>query len=106
MKIRNILYKNGEIVIIRRKRQVLLLRWSLGKKKDEAKLEKAKKKENKKEEKEAEPKKGKTDREKVRAAKYKRIKKLRGKPNFDDLEKDLEFIDGQNIDVNYIKLLF
>ena len=76
----------------------------LRKKKDEAKLEKAKKKENKKEEKEAEPKKGKTDREKVRAAKYKRIKKLRGKPNFDDLEKDLEFIDGQNIDVNYIKL--
>ena len=32
------------------------------------------------------------------------IKKLRGKPNFDDLEKDLEFIDGKNIDVNYIKL--
>jgi hypothetical protein len=77
---------------------------ALRKKKDEAKLEKAKKKENKKEKKEVEPKKGKTDREKVRAAKYKRIKKLRGKPNFDDLEKDLEFIDGQTIDVNYIKL--
>ena len=77
---------------------------ALRKKKDEAKLEKANKKENKKEEKEAEPKKGKTEREKVRAAKYKRIKKLRGKPNFDDLEKDLEFIDGKNIDVNYIKL--
>ena len=77
---------------------------ALRKKKDEAKLEKANKKENKKEEKEAEPKKGKTEREKVRAAKYKRIKKLRGKPNFDDLEKDLEFIDGQNIYVNYIKL--
>ena len=29
---------------------------------------------------------------------------MRGKPNFDDLEKDLEFIDGQNIYVNYIKL--
>ena len=77
---------------------------ALRKKKDEAKLEKANKKENKKEEKEAEPKKGKTEREKVRAAKYKRIKKLRGKPNFDDLEKDLEFIDGQNIYINYIKL--
>ena len=77
---------------------------ALRKKKDEAKLEKANKKENKKKEKEAEPKKGKTEREKVRAAKYKRIKKLRGKPNFDDLEKDLEFIDGKNIDVNYIKL--
>ena len=49
-------------------------------------------------------KKEKTEREKARAAKYKRIKKLRGKPNFDDLEKNLEFIDGQNIDVNYIKL--
>ena len=70
---------------------------ALRKKKDEAKLEKAKKKE-------ADPKKGKTEREKVRTTKYKRIKKLRGKPNFDDLEKDLEFIDGKNIDVNYIKL--
>ena len=29
---------------------------------------------------------------------------MKSKPNFDDLEKDLEFIDGQNIDVNYIKL--
>jgi len=76
---------------------------ALRKKKD-AKLEKAKKKENKEEQKEAEPKKGKTDRAIARDAKYKRIKKLRGKPNFDDLEKDLEFIDGQNIDVNYIKL--
>ena len=82
---------------------------ALRKKKEEAKLEKEKKKikkEKKKEEKEAEPKKkkGKTDREKVRAAKYKRIKKLRGKPDFDKLEKDLEFIDGKNVDVNYIKL--
>jgi len=74
---------------------------ALRKKKDEAKLEKAKKEENKKVEKEAEPKKGKTDREKVRAAKYKRIKKIRGKPNFDDLEKDLEKID---VDANKIKL--
>ena len=87
---------------------------ALRKKKDEAKLEKEKKKqaetkklEEKKKESEnveIEPKKKKTEREKVRTAKYKRIKKLRGKPNFDDLEKDLEFIDGKNIDVNYIKL--
>ena len=89
---------------------------ALRKKKDEAKLEKAKKKQAKTEKKlvkkqesenekiEPKKKKDKTEREKVRAAKYKRIKKLRGKPNFDDLEKDLEFIDGQTIDVNYIKL--
>jgi hypothetical protein len=44
-----------------------------------------------------EPKKGKTDREKIRAAKYKRIKKMRGKVNFDDLEKNLKFADGLNI---------
>ena len=29
---------------------------------------------------------------------------MRGKPNFDDLEKDLEFIDGKKIDANYIEL--
>ena len=29
---------------------------------------------------------------------------MRGKPNFDDLEKDLEFIDSKTIDVNKIKL--
>jgi len=40
----------------------------------------------------------------IRKEKYKRIKKMRGKPNFDDLEKDLEFIDGKKIDANYIKL--
>ena len=44
-----------------------------------------------------EPKKGKTEREKIRAAKYKRIKKMRGKVNFDDLEKNLKFVDGLNI---------
>jgi len=44
-----------------------------------------------------ESKKGKTDREKIRAAKYKRIKKMRGKVNFDDLEKNLKFVDGLNI---------
>jgi len=47
-------------------------------------------------------KKGKTEREKIRAAKYKRIKKLRGKPNFDDLEKNLKYVDG--MDVEKIKL--
>ena len=40
----------------------------------------------------------------IRKEKYKRIKKMRGKPNFDDLEKDLEFIDGKKIDANYIEL--
>ena len=74
------------------------------KKKAEKKAEKGKKKtvkivnsgEEKSEEKtnEVKVKKEKTDREKTRAAKYKRIKKLRGKPNFDDLEKDLEFVEG------------
>ena len=44
-----------------------------------------------------EPKKGKTEREKIRAAKYKKIKKMRGKVNFDDLEKNLKFVDGLNI---------
>ena len=39
-----------------------------------------------------------------RAEKYKMIKQMRGKPNFDDLEKDLEYIDAKNIDVDEIKL--
>ena len=43
-------------------------------------------------------------REEIRMEKYKRIKKMRGKPNFDDLEKDLEFVDSKTIDVNKIKL--
>jgi len=43
-------------------------------------------------------------REEIRMEKYKRIKKMRGKPNFDDLEKDLEFVDAKTIDVNKIKL--
>ena len=46
----------------------------------------------------------KISREDIRKEKYKRIKKIRGKPNFDDLEKDLEFIDGKKVDVNYIEL--
>ena len=45
-----------------------------------------------------------TDRAKLRSEKYKKIKKMRGVPNFDDLEKDLEFIDGKKVDVNYIEL--
>ena len=43
-------------------------------------------------------------REEIRKEKYKRIKKMRGTPNFDDLEKDLEFVDVKTIDVNKIKL--
>ena len=46
----------------------------------------------------------KISRAEIRKEKYKRIKKMRGKPNFDDLEKDLEFIDGKKVDVNYIEL--
>ena len=62
-----------------------------------------KKKKSKSEKKEGiEAKKGKNEREKVRVAKYKRIKKLRGKPNFDDLEKDLE--KKMDIDTAKIKL--
>ena len=41
-------------------------------------------------------------REQIRMEKYKRIKKMRGKPNFDDLEKDLKYV--QNIDEKKIKL--
>ena len=51
---------------------------------------------------EVEEKKALTDRAAIRQEKYKRIKKMRGKPNFDDLEKDLEFVDG--IDEKKIKL--
>ena len=44
-----------------------------------------------KEEKKVEPKKTRAE---IRNEKYKRIKKIRGKPNFDDLEKNLRFVDG------------
>ena len=44
-----------------------------------------------KEEKKAEPKKTRAE---IRNEKYKKIKKMRGKPNFDDLEKNLRFVDG------------
>ena len=72
--------------------------------KKEEKKEKIKK-ENKKEEIENNnKKKAPTARAQQRAEKYKKIKKLRGKPNFDDLEKDLKFIDYKNIDVNKIRL--
>ena len=40
----------------------------------------------------------------IRMDKRKRIKKMKRKPNFDDLEKNLEFIDATTIDVNKIKL--
>ena len=46
----------------------------------------------------------KTAREIERAAKYKMIKKMRGKPKFDDLERELEFISSSNIDIGKIKL--
>ena len=62
--------------------------------------DKIEKKEIKKEKKESKM----TDRAKLRSEKYKKIKKMRGVPNFDDLEKDLEFIDGKKVDVNYIEL--
>lgn len=44
----------------------------------------------------------KISRTEIRKEKYKRIKKMRGKPNFDDLEKDLEKAGG--IDTSKIKL--
>ena len=40
----------------------------------------------------------------IRMDKRKRIKKMIGKPNFDDHEKNLEFVDAKTIDVNKIKL--
>jgi len=69
-----------------------------------SKKKKAKAEEKKEEKVEKKEKKKKTAREIERAEKYKMIKKMRGKPNFDDLEKDLDFIDAKNIDVNKIKL--
>jgi len=53
--------------------------------------------EEKKDENKEENKSKKTERENQRAAKYKLIKKMRGKPDFNDLEKDLKFVDGLNI---------
>jgi len=53
--------------------------------------------EEKKDENKEENKSKKTEREKQRAAKYKLIKKMRGKPDFNDLEKNLKFVDGLNI---------
>ena len=68
--------------------------------KKEIKKEENNEKEKKKEKKESKM----TDRAKLRSEKYKKIKKMRGVPNFDDLEKDLEFIDGKKVDANYIEL--
>jgi hypothetical protein len=45
-----------------------------------------------------------TDRAKLRSEKNKKIKKMRGVPDFNDLEQDLEFVDSKTIDVNKIKL--
>jgi len=72
------------------------------------KVEKNLKIENKKEENKKEEnnniKKAPTARAQQRAEKYKKIKKLRGKPNFDDLEKDLKFIDSNDINKDKIRL--
>mgnify|MGYP004180697585 CR=1 FL=1 len=56
----------------------------------ELRKKKAKKKESNAEEK-VEVKKSRAE---IRSDKYKRIKKIRGKPNFDDLEKKLRIVDG------------
>ena len=45
-----------------------------------------------------------TTRAQQRSEKYKMIKKMRGKPNFDDLEKDLKFIDSNDINKEKIRL--
>ena len=45
-----------------------------------------------------------TTRAQQRSEKYKRIKKMRGKPNFDDLEKYLKFIDSNDIYKEKIRL--
>ena len=70
---------------------------ALRKKKEEKKAKKNEKVkvvvEEKKEEKKVEKKSNKTEREKIRAAKYKLIKKMRGKPNFDELEAKLNYVD-------------
>ena len=58
----------------------------LRKKKAEKKLEKKTKKKVKVEKTRAE----------IRLEKYKKIKKIRGKPNFHDLEKNLRYVDGIN----------
>jgi hypothetical protein len=74
---------------------------ALRKKKEEKKTKKNVKVkvvvEEKKEAKKEEKKSKKTEREKIRAAKYKLIKKMRGKPDFNELEKNLKFVDGLNI---------
>ena len=69
-------------------------------KKEENNEKEIKKEENKEIKKESKM----TDRARLRSEKYKKIKKMRGVPNFDDLEKDLEFVDYRGIDVNKIRL--
>ena len=70
---------------------------ALRKKKEEKKTKKNVKVKVVVEEKKEEKKSKKTEREKIRAAKYKLIKKMRGKPDFNELEKNLKFVDGLNI---------
>jgi len=67
---------------------------ALRKKKEGKKGKKHKKVEVVVEEKKEEKKSNKTEREKIRAAKYKKIKKMRGKPNFNELEAKLKYVDG------------
>ena len=60
------------------------------------------KQEEKNEEKHEEKKSNKTEREKQRDARYKKIKKIRGKPNFDELEAKLNYVE--EVDESKIKL--
>jgi hypothetical protein len=69
---------------------------ALRQKKEQEKL----KKENKKKEKKEEVKKSRTE---IRAEKYKRIKKMRGKPNF-DFERKLDYYSGHFMDTKKIRL--
>ena len=57
-------------------------------------LRKKKPKKIKKESKEDQKVETKKTRAEIRSEKYKRIKRMRGKPNFDDLEKNLRYVDG------------
>ena len=59
----------------------------------ELRKKKAEKK-SKKESKEEQKVETKKTRAEIRSEKYKRIKRMRGKPNFDDLEKNLRYVDG------------
>jgi hypothetical protein len=96
------LYVNEKIIYEKNMAKKRLEKENKKLKKEEKKL----KKENKKEENKIKEnkKKAPTARAQQRAEKYKKIKKLRGKPNFDDLEKELKFIDCKDIDNEKIRL--